>query len=494
LPTGPGFLDAFFGAQLAGAVPVPLYPPLHLARAREHAEALQRMLGAVGARIGVSDARLTPLLPPLRWLDAARLPSGSPAEAPPSDLALLQFSSGATAEPKAIALTRAELDAQSRALLALIAPSADDACVSWLPLYHDMGLIGCLLTTRASGRDLVLIPPEAFIARPALWLRALSRHRGTVSAAPSFAYALAARRIRDDELVEVDLSRWRLALCGAEPVAPRALAAFARRFRACGFDAGALVPVYGLAEAGLAVTFSPIGGGVRTLAVDARALAEDGEARPGDEPLVSVGSAIPGVALAIRDAAGRELPERRVGRIVVGGPSVMTGYFADPEATRAVLADGWLDTGDLGFLFRGELYVCGRAKDVVVVRGANHTAEELEACLEGVAGIRPGGVVAAAGRDDDGEARLIFAERRRDAPDGLEERIRAALAARAGVVPSQVVLLDRGALPRTTSGKLRRRETVRRHLAGTLSTPRRRRLDDARFLLRAAWRRLRRAR
>jgi acyl-CoA synthetase (AMP-forming)/AMP-acid ligase II len=488
LRTEPLFLDAFFGTMAAGAVPVPLYPPVRLGRLAEWMAATARMVGASGARLLVSGGTSRRLLgevvararPELGWLaaeDLARGREGAFRERAPDDLALVQFSSGSTVDPKPVALTHRALGTQVASLTALVRPTGADALVSWLPLYHDMGLIGCLLGAVSYPGPLVLIPPEHFLARPALWLRAISRHRGTISAAPSFAFAYCADRIRDEELEGCDLSPWRVALDGAEPVSAPALRRFADRFSRCGLDPRVLMPVYGLSEAALAVTFSPPRSPLRTASVDARRLAEDGVLAPGGREVASVGVPVPGVEVEIRGPEGAALPEGRLGRIFVRSPSLMREYLGQPEATAAALEGGWLDTGDLGFALEGELYVHGRAKDVVVVHGANRAPEEFEACLDGIGGLRPGCAVALGLTGDDGEEGLVvLAERSRGAgPAGdaaLAEAARRAVTERTAVSPREVRVLAPGTLPRTSSGKLRRGEARRRLAAGTLSPPR----------------------
>ena len=492
LPTSAAFMDAFFGALLAGATPVPLYPPVRLGRLEEHLGATARMLGAAGASVLITEPRLRLILGPA--IAAARLPLGHvvaeelvrgkgtlEVEADPEGLALIQFSSGSTVDPKPVALRHRHVTAQLAALEAeLPVPAgAPRVGVSWLPLYHDMGLIGCLLSALHFPGSMVLIPPEVFLARPAIWLRALARHRGFVSAAPSFAYSVCQRRVRDEDLGGADLSGWVHALCGAEPVALGSLRKFAERFGRFGFRAEALRPVYGLAEASLAVTFSAAGEGARGAAVDPRALAGEGRVMPGEHEIAAVGRPVAGFEVEVRDEEGRALPERRVGQVHARGPSVMDGYFRDPEATGAVIdGEGWLDTGDLGFLDGGVLHITGRAKDVVILRGQNHAPEDIEASLLGVEGLRAGCAVAAGFAPPGGgeEALLILAERARGEEVEIEEeelvaRVRAAVAEGAGLRPHTVVLLAPGALPRTSSGKLRRGEARRRYLAGVLSAP-----------------------
>jgi len=480
LPTGPEFFDAFLGAQLAGAVPVPLYPPVRLGRLDEYHDLTARMVERVGARVIVTDARVLRLLGTLVARTHPRLgirtvseivEAGPPLELPPDPLALIQFSSGTTVAPKPVAVEQRALMAQLAALHALMPHSTEvhQLGVLWLPLYHDMGLVGSLLGVYYPGTA-VLLPPERFLRRPALWLRAISRHRATLSTAPSFAYALCAERVRDEELSGCDLSSWRVAMNGAEPVSVRAVRRFVDRFARCGLRRDAIVPVYGLSEATLALTHAPFGRPLATLGVDARRLARDGQVCPGGRELVSVGAPWPGVEIEVRGDDGAPAPTRRVGRIFARGPSVMRGYFGDPEATRAALGTGWLDTGDLGFVDGGELYVCGRAKDVVIVRGANHPPEEFEECLEGLPGVRPGCAIAVGVADGDGERLVMLVERAVGSDASLEARARAAILERTGIAPA-VVVLGPGTLPRTSSGKRRRGEALRRYLAGELGPP-----------------------
>ena len=489
LPTSPAFMDAFFGALLAGAVPVPLYPPVRLGRLEEYHRATSRMLQVTGAVLVLTDARVQLLLGPSVERARPRLGCHTvesvclgddtrEVQVLPGALGLIQFSSGSTVDPKPVALTHAALLAQVAALeMAMpLGPGAPRVGVSWLPLYHDMGLIGCLLTALYYPGDLVLIPPEVFLARPALWLRALSRHRGYISPAPNFAYGLCLKRVKDEDLEGVDLSSWRHALNGAEPVSSDTLRRFARRFERWGFSARALRPVYGLSEASLAVTFPPEGRGPRMLGVDAALLAREGRVDDGLRELVSVGRPVAGFEVEVRGEAGELLPERRVGRVFARGASLMAGYFADAQATGRVLTrDGWLDTGDLGFLADGELYLTGRAKDVVIIRGANHAPQSFEEPLQNVDGVRIGCAVALGFTPEGGEdeALLILAERAgQDADAAIEERIRAAVVEATGVRPHTVRLLEPGTLPRTSSGKLRRAEALHRYLSGELAPPR----------------------
>jgi len=504
-PTGIEFFDAFFGVLLAGAVPVPLYPPVRLGRLDEYQARTASLIAACGATATLVDRRLRALVGEAVATAAPRFGAPTLDELPvtaalwrhgePDDLALVQYSSGTTVEPKPVALTQRAVLAQVVALNSFWPDGGGvvHSGVSWLPLYHDMGLIGCVFPALERPAVLTLLPPERFVARPALWLRALARHRATVSVAPNFAYALAAERIADAELDGCDLSNWRVALCGAETVSAATLDAFASRFARWGFRTDALTPVYGLSEAALAVTFGELGRPFRSARFERAALAGSGEAIPVPEGmrLVSVGRPLPGFRIELRDERGRALPERRVGRLFVRGPSLFREYLGRPETTAAALVDGWLDTGDLGFLHGGELFLTGRAKDVLIVRGGNHAPEDVERAADGVDGIRRGCVVAVStrGEDDATERLLLFVEHRarisRRVLAGLSAAVRAAVVAATGLAVDELVVLAPGTLPRTSSGKLRRGETLARHRAGRLRPPAR---GGAVGVARAVWR------
>jgi fatty-acyl-CoA synthase len=516
-PTGVEFFAAFFGALLAGAVPVPLYPPVRLGRLQEYVSRTTRMLAACGARVVLADARVKRFLgeavaaarPTLGCKALADLPGVAAAatagattaavaavSAPrPDDLALIQFSSGTTVAPKAVALSHRAVVAQTEILSACWRDrnGLRHSCASWLPLYHDMGLIGCVFPALARDATLTLLPPESFVARPALWLRAIGRYGATISPAPNFGYSLCLTRVADADMEGVDLSCWRAALNGAEPVAPAVLRAFTARFARWGLSPAALTPVYGLSEAALAVTFSALDQPCRSHWYDREALADErvarrmspdaagasaaaGGAGAGRE-IVSVGRPLPGFRLSLRDPHGRELPPGRVGRLWVSGPSLMQGYLGDPEGTARAVRDGWLDTGDLGFIDDGELYLTGRAKDLIILRGRNHSPAEIEQAVDAVAGVRAGCAVAVSWLPDGapGEVLALFVERSRRATAGelaaLPDACREAVLGATGLAIDRLEVLAPGTLPRTSSGKLRRSEALRLYLEGGLTPP-----------------------
>jgi fatty-acyl-CoA synthase len=492
LPTGIDFFDAFFGVMLAGAVPVPLYPPVRLGRLDEYAARTSRMLELVRARMVITDRRVRRLLgqavaaagPPLGCVVLADLAGGpaDPHAAYPEELALVQFSSGTTVDPKPVALSHRAILAQALRLNQLWPQPmgrAVDSGVSWLPLYHDMGLIGCVIPALLHPGTLTLIPPEIFVARPAVWLRTISRYRATISPAPNFAYGLCVDKVRDEQLDGIDLASWRVALNGAEPVAPRVLRAFSDRFARWGLRRSAMTPVYGLSEAALAVTFSEIGEPFVSRCFDREMLARRGVAEEADDgiELVALGRPLPDFSLRIVDQDGRRLADERVGRLLVRGPSLMEGYLDQPEETAAVLRDGWLDTGDLGFLHDGVLFLTGRAKDVLILHGRNHSPHEVEDAVAAVSGVRAGCAVAASWlpEGDVGERLLLLVEARSNVPPTTYRRIAldcaAAVRAAVGLHPDRVEVLAPGTLPRTSSGKLRRGEALRQWRLGELEPP-----------------------
>ena len=498
LPTSPEFVQCFFGVLCAGAIPVPLYPPLRLGKLDEFHRRTTAMLKAVDAAMVVTDERIRRFLgvavanaaPALGCVTASSLdgPISDAVEVAADDIAVIQFSSGTTNDPKPVALTHANLLSNLATLAQYIA--ADGARpvvgVTWLPLYHDMGLIGNLLSAFHVQGKLVLLPPELFVAMPGAWLRAISRHRGTITAAPNFAFGLCLKRISDDELEGVDLSSWSICLNGAEAVSAAAQQRFSERFGRWGFRAKSFTPCYGMAEASLAVTFKALGTSFKTLGVDGDKLASQGIVEPGGKEIVSAGPPLTGMGVEIRDDHGAALPPGLVGHIFVSGPSIMAGYFGRPELTDQALHDGWLHTGDRGFIHGGELYVCGRQKDIVIVRGANHAPEEFEAALEGLPGVRTGCAVAVgfvpAGDED--EALAVLVETTSDATPGLAQEVASRVQQHTGILPARVELLAPGTLPRTSSGKLRRREALNQWLTGKLAPPKK--VTAARLLVQAA--------
>ena len=498
LPTSIYFFDAFLGAQLAGGVPTALYPPFRLGKLDEYFARLREMLNRVGARFLITDSRIKKLLGGAttvesltKVFDAKELFETASATASDwkeidideEDPVFLQFSSGTTLKPKAVQVSHVNLIENLKMMGNTLdavyrdGTEADRGCVSWLPLYHDMGLVGCLYLGLSYPATITYMGPEMFVGFPAMWLQAMSRYKAVISTAPNFAYGLCLHKIKDKEMEGVDLSNWLLALNGAEPIDTETMNRFAERFARWGFRKEALTPVYGLAEAGLGVTFSKIGEEPVVIEFDRDLLSTEGRAARGPgRKLPSVGKPLPGLHIEIRDPDGMPLPETYVGRIFVSGPSITKGYFNDPEMTADILgADGWLNTGDLGYFFEGNLYIAGRAKDLIILRGRNYAPQEFEDPLYELEGIRLGCSVAVSTTvEGQGEQLIILAEKdsRSDRKDEeVIADIRTRLLATVAMEPWLVEMLEPGTLPRTSSGKLRRSEALRQFLAGELTPP-----------------------
>ncbi|HVT17010.1 MAG TPA: AMP-binding protein [Thermoanaerobaculia bacterium] len=500
LPSGLDYFAAFFAALYAGAVPVPLYPP---ARRSQIADHLQRQAGILRTAEAVALITFPEVLAVARLLRAQvpglrrvltmadlEAPLGRAAAAgdrplPPvagGDIAFLQFTSGSTGKPKGVILTHANLLANLRAIGQAVEIGPGDAVVSWLPLYHDMGLIGAWMASLYYGMPLALMSPLTFLARPARWLQAVSRHRGTLSAAPNFAYELCTRKIEDAELAGVDLSSWRFALNGAEPVSPDAIGRFAARFAPYGFRAEAMAPVYGLAECSLALAFPPLGRGPAIDTVRREPLERAGRAiaappgEPGVLRFAGCGFPLPGHEVRIVDSAGREAGEREEGRLEFRGPSAASGYFRDAEATRRLRHGDWLDSGDRAYIAGGEIFVTGRVKDIIIRAGRNIYPHELEAAVSEVPGVRKGCVVAFGSPDPaTGTERLVVVaesrEREAAARERLGEAIQRVTVDLLGEPADDVVVAAPHGVPKTSSGKVRRAACSELYLAGRLGAP-----------------------
>ncbi|HET8644148.1 MAG TPA: AMP-binding protein, partial [Vicinamibacteria bacterium] len=416
------------------------------------------------------------------------------------DPAFIQYTSGSTGQPKGVLLTHDNLLANIRAIAAGVDARPTDVGASWLPLYHDMGLIGSWLFCLVQGIPIDIQSPLAFLARPERWLWAIHERRATLSPAPNFAYELCARRIPDAALEGLDLSSWRVALNGAEPVSPETLDRFVKRFAPYGFRPEAMLPVYGLAESSVALCFPPVGRAPRVTRVRREAFEREGRALPADGAdaaalsFVSVGTALAEHEVQLVDDEGRPAEEGRLARLVFRGPSTTPGYYRQPEATAAItLPGGFLDSGDLAFSTGGEIHIAGRRKDVIIKAGRNLIPQEIEEVAAGVDGIRRGCVVAfgvsAPGLGTESlvvvaETRAAEGARREALVSAVIDRVSAAI----GVPPDVVALVAPGAVPKTSSGKVRRAATREQYLRGALGraerTPAWRRL---RLLAAAGW-------
>lgn len=500
LPTGAEFFWTFAGAMMAGAIPVPIYPPFRADRIAEYAERQSAILANAEARMLVTFQRaegianlLRPRVKTLREVVTAAALAFSHGGTPPQsemrpiepirhrargeDIAFLQYTSGSTGNPKGVVLTHANLLANVRSITEALKVNADDVAVSWLPLYHDMGLIGAWFVPLAAGVPLVSLSPLAFLSRPVRWLEAISHHRGTLSPAPNFAYELCVRKIAEEDLKDLDLSCWRAALNGAEPVSLETIDKFADKFARCGFRREALLPVYGLAEASLGVATPATGSGAHADRIDRSIFLSEKRAIQtgkggGALEFVSVGRALPGMEVRIVGDAGNPVPERIEGRVHFRGPSTTAGYYKNSEATQElVLSDGWLESGDLGYLADGELYLTGRKKDLIIKGGRNLYPHEIEAIAGHVAGVRTGCVVAFGAPDEaSGTEKLVVVAEARDQARvaKIMQEITRAVSESVGIPPDIVRIVPVHSIPKTSSGKLRRSETRRLYLESKL--------------------------
>ncbi|HEV2522953.1 MAG TPA: AMP-binding protein [Candidatus Acidoferrales bacterium] len=502
LPTSREFFLAFAGILLAGATPVPIYPPFRADRISEYAERQSAILANAGARLLVTFREATgvakllkPLVPSLEGVataealvqSTAAAPLGPRLDARPDDLALLQYTSGSTGNPKGVMLTHANLLANVRAIGEAVDLRNDDVGVTWLPLYHDMGLIGSWLLPLYFGRTMVVLSPLAFLSRPARWLRAFHRYRGTMGAAPNFAYELAAAKISDDEIRGLDLSAWRAALNGAEQVLPSTLDRFAARFASCGFRREAFLPVYGLAESSLAVTIPPVGRGPVVDRLERAALAQEGRVVPAapdmsaEDPnvisFVSVGRPVPQHEVQIVSARGENVGERVEGQLWFRGPSATQGYYRNEAATADLFPEGaetgWVNSGDRAYRADGEIYITGRVKDIIIHAGHNLYPHEIEDSVARVPGVRKGCVVAFGAADPvAGTERLVIVAESRARDRASREKLAQAITAQVsetlGLPPDVIEVVPPNVIPKTSSGKLRRDATKQRFLSGKL--------------------------
>lgn len=497
LPTGLDFFTSFCAALFAGGVPVPMYPPSRPSQLEDHLRRQAGILRNCGAPvlITVPEAKLAarvlvaqvPGLVRVHAPDELREARADVRAVPrsASDLALLQYTSGSTGNPKGVMLSHANLLANIRAWSKAIAVKPDDVCVSWLPFYHDMGLIGTWLGSLYNGNPLVLMSPLDFLSRPLNWLRAIHRYRGTLSAAPNFAFELVVRHTTEADLEGLDLSSLRRVVNGAEPVSPDTLERFGAHLVGHGFRREAMTPLYGLAENAVGLTVPLPGGGPRIDRVgrDAflrHARAEPAAAGPADGDtirFVGCGRPLPGHEIRIGDEAGRELPERQVGRIEFRGPSATAGYFRNDEETARLRRGDWLDSGDLGYLAEGELFVTGRVKDLIIRGGRNLYPYELEEAIGALPGVRRG-CVAVFGAADPATAseRLVAVvetrERDGEVRKALRRKVEALALERLGLPFDEVVLAPPHSVLKTSSGKIRRAATRDLYLTAALGDQR----------------------
>jgi len=483
-PTSRGLVTTIQGCWLAGAASMVLPLPMRMGSIQEFVDSTRSRIRHGDAKLLLIDDQLAPFYeatdgdPPMASLSSVQpAPGNPPASAlqlpapDPERLVILQYTSGSTSEPKGVMIPDRVLGANLDALTQAAQMDVEtDVMVSWLPLYHDMGLVGMLTTSMAFGLDLVQAAPQDFLAHPGHWLEWISTYRGTATAGPNFAWVLAARALRRME--GLDLSSLRIALNGAEPIDPDAVEAFTAAAAPFGFRPGAVFCAFGMAEVGIAGTFPEPLRGLRCDAVDRVVLEEKRVAEPADprldgtRRLPMLGQPVPGLEVRIVEpSTGEALSERQVGELVIRGTSVTPGYYKRPDATAELLRDGWLHTGDLGYLLDGELVLCGRIKDVIIVGGRNVFPEDIERAVGTVDGVRAGNVIAFGVDGYKGKESVVVVAETRGGDDAvllraIHERVLQAV----GLPAREVMLVQPGSLPKTSSGKLQRALCKERYL------------------------------
>ncbi len=489
-PTSRDLVTAIAAVWLAGATIVVMPIPMRMASIEEFVAATRRRLRRADVALFAIDPELAAFVepepgdPPMIGFDELRPGPGRPTAGgfdrpadDPERLAILQFTSGSTSDPKGVALPHRAVASNLDAIAVAAELDPDtDVLVSWLPLYHDMGLVGLLTLPMTTGTDLVLGAPQDFMASPLRWMQWISDFGGTATAGPNFSYVLATRALQ--RASGLDLSSLRIALNGAEPVDPDTVEAFVAAAAPHGMRPGAVFPAFGMAEVAIAGTFPPPMAGLRIDAVDLRRLEAENVAAPvaPDDPaarkLAKLGKPVPGLEVRIVDpSSGVELAERVVGELEIRGTSVCSGYYNDRAATEALFHDGWLRTGDLAYLVDGELVMCGRIKDVIIVGGRNVFPEDIERAVGTVDGVRAGNVIAfgVEGRNHK-EAIVVVAETKLDDTRELHATINEHVRAVVGVPAKEIVLVPPGTLPKTSSGKLQRSLCRDRYLGTELQT------------------------
>jgi acyl carrier protein len=478
LPTSKEYLFCFYGTLLAGGIPVPLYPPARLTTIEDHLTRHVGILKSCGAALMVT----IPEAKAIAWLLRAQVESLRgvlvpadfsakenfvPVKSTSGQIGFLQYTSGSTGQPKGVVLTHANLLANVRAMGKAARATSADVFVSWLPLYHDMGLIGGCFATMYLSFPVVLMSPLAFLARPSSWLRAIHRHGGTISGGPNFSYELCLRRIPEHELEGLDLSSWRFAFNGAEPVSPETMIGFSQKFQKYGFNRNSMSPVYGLAECSVGVAFTPPGDPWQMDLLDREQFSSSGEAVPAREgdpsPLkvVGCGRAIPDHELRVVDGAGLELPDRSEGALQFRGPSATTGYYRNPEATKGLFDGEWVNTGDRAYLADGMLYITGREKDIIIRGGRNISPYELEEAVGDIPGVRRGCVAVFGSMDHaSGTERIVVLAETREKDPSIHESVKRKVNDLAlnliGAPVDDIVLAPPHTVPKTSSGKIRR--------------------------------------
>jgi fatty-acyl-CoA synthase len=494
LPDGEDFVPTFLAAVWAGIVPVPLYPPLSLGKLDSYIETLVAVLKKAKVSHIATNAKLQQVL----WSGLSKVeslkgvvvaeelrgpaPEGvsqEPAHVTAEDTCFLQFTSGSTSAPKGVEVTHGSLRANAWAIMrdGLDTDTDVDKGVSWLPLYHDMGLIGFVIAPLFHRVPVTFIPTLTFVRSATVWMETIHRTRGTITFAPNFAYALTAKRVKAEQLAKWDLSCMRHFGCGAEPINPTTMRTFLDTFSKAGVKPTMLLPCYGMAEATLAISFIGIEETLSTDVIDADAYQEKHHAEPAHvdqlkggkaQEFVCCGRAFPGHEIGVFDESGKRLADRRVGEFWVRGPSIAKGYFEDPEATQRTFGNGWLKTGDYGYLVNGNVYITGRKKDIIIINGRNYDPQRMEWLVDELPEVRKGSTVAFSRPGAASEELIIVLESRTQNPDALKDLVKQKLTEQLQLIPADVVVAPMGSLPKTSSGKLQRAKTRQQYLDGTV--------------------------
>ena len=494
MPDGEDFVPTFLGAVWAGLVPVPMYPPLSLGKLDSYIDACTNIMVKAQPRLLATTQKLQAVL----WSAAARVPSlegaltaeelradapaaadRSPATVGPDTTCFLQFTSGSTSAPKGVVVTHENLRANAWAIMrdGLKTDDTYDVGVSWLPLYHDMGLIGFVIAPLFHQIPVNFIPTLSFVRNATIWMETLHAKKGTITFAPNFAYALAVKRAKPDSLAKWDLSRVKAFGCGAEPINPHTMRAFVDVFQKAGVKPEALLPCYGMAEATLAISFIGLKDTLSTDVIETDAYQTQRRAEPAHQSklaeqkaqeFVSCGRSFPGHEVAAFDADGKKLADRRIGELWVRGPSVARGYYLNPEATEATFGGGWLRTGDLGYLVNGNVYITGRKKDLIIINGRNYDPQRIEWIADEVPEVRKGSTVAFSVPGSASEELVVVVESRTQNPDALKETVKQRVNEQLQLTASEVFIAAPGSLPKTSSGKLQRAKTRAQYMEGSL--------------------------
>ncbi len=488
--TSPEFITAFFACQYAGLAPAPMPMPVNLGGKDGYIQQVRLMVSGAKASAVIGPASLKDFMIEavrdeveildFETLDELPSEAGSAKAFGTDDRCYIQYSSGSTSAPKGVIGTQRSVCANLSAITnhGLYAREGDRAA-SWLPLYHDMGLIGFMLAPLFAQMTVDFLTTSDFVRRPLMWLRLITEHGATLTYSPSFGYELAAKRAARAEKGAIDLSRLRVAGIGGDMVRPEALNAFAEAFGPMGFDKNAFAPSYGMAEATLAISFPELGSPITIDEVDMRHYTRSGIAQPASavtlpenrRGFVLCGRPLPDHGIVVRNDDGEPTGEREVGRIFIKGPSLTPGYFSDPDASAAMYHGEWLDTGDMGYFLDGQIVITGRAKDLIIINGRNIWPQDIEWAVESVEGVRGGGVAAFSVDDGRGERIVVVAERRGMNDEALAtlKREIAGVIQNAAGAPAEVVLARPHSMVMTSSGKLSRAKVKQKYLDGAFN-------------------------